>query len=785
MDGQGKSFSKAKEFLTEYTKDGLIPLTNAVTSYKNLAARGYDDKQIQQTLTSLKDAAAFGRQASYSYGEAIQSATEGLKNENSILVDNAGVTKNVAKMWEDYARSVGKTTNQLTQQEKITAEVNGILEETKFQVGDATKYASTFSGRLARLNQAFYTLKDSIGKVIMPIANLFIPVIQVAMDKLISFFNVVQKVMSAFGLKSESISNNASSSFDNLASSATSAADKASKASKKINKTMNYDELNILSKNDKSSPDSSASSGGTSVSNPISNITDTVVEDKVSPQIQKIVDKCTNLLSKLKNISFDKLSKSFSNLYQAISPFTQVIFSGLEWGYTNILVPLAKWTIEDILPNFINIFSSGLKILTSAIEGLQPLWKWCWDNFLKPIASWSGDVISSTISLIADSLRKISSWCSENQGIVDNMVTTLAIFFGLWELTKLMGFIQMSGGIIGAFTGITAAIWSCTGAKIADKMETIAITALYAKDFLVSIVSGTGALIKQGAQWIITTGLKIADTAATVAGTAATWLATAATTAFGVAMTVLTSPITLVILAIAGLVAGIVLLVKNFDTVKEVAGKCWDGIKNVWNSVSSWFNEHVIQPISNFFGGLWNGIQNKASECWSKITGLFSKGGQIFNGIKDGVVNVFKTVVNSLISGINTLIAIPFKTINGMLNKIRSISFLGISPFEGLWKENPLPVPEIPKLAQGGWVEPNKPRTVIVGDNKHEGEIISPESKIYEQNRKAIRDEMQNYKGGLPEVMEWHFYHHYEDGRVIIEKINKQQILDGKITLLT
>lgn len=684
-------------------------------------------------------------------------------------------------MWEDYAKSVGKTTNQLTQQEKITAEVNGILEETKFQTGDAAKYASTFSGKLARLNQAFYTLKDAIGKVIMPIANLFIPVIQAAMDKLISFFNIVQKVMSAFGLKSESISNNASSSFENLATSATSAADKASKASKKINKTMNYDELNILSKNDKNSSDSS----GSSVSNPISSLTDTNVEDKVSPQIQKIVDKCTNLFSKLKNINFDSLLTSLNNLKQAISPFTKVIFSGLEWGYTNILVPLAKWTIEDVLPNFINIFSNGLGILTSAIKGLQPLWNWCWNNFLEPIASWSGEIIGSTISLIADSLEKVSKWCSENQGTVDNMVTTLAVFFGLWELTKLMGFIQMSGGIIGAFTGITAAIWSCTGAKFADKIETIAITALYAKDFLMSVITGTGALIKQGTQWVITTGLKIADTAATVAGTAATWLATAATTAFGVAMTVLTSPITLVILTIAGLVAGIVLLVKNFDTVKEVAGNCIEGIKNVWNSASSWFNDHVIQPISNFFGGLWNGIQNKASECWSKITGLFSRGGQIFNGIKDGIVNVFKTVVNSLISGINTLIKIPFDKVNGMLNKIRNTSFLGVSPFKGLWKENPLPVPKIPQLAQGGWVEPNKPRPVIVGDNKHEGEIISPESKIYEQNRKAIRDEMQNYKGGLPEIMEWHIYHHYEDGRVIIEKINKQQILDGKITLLT
>ncbi len=87
VEGQGRSFSKAKKFINDYISDGLVPLENAVTAYKNLAARGYDDEQIQKTLVALKDAAAFGRQASYSLGDAVTSATEGLKNENSILVN--------------------------------------------------------------------------------------------------------------------------------------------------------------------------------------------------------------------------------------------------------------------------------------------------------------------------------------------------------------------------------------------------------------------------------------------------------------------------------------------------------------------------------------------------------------------------------------------------------------------------------------------------------------------------------------------------------------------------
>ena len=141
VEGQGKSFSRAKSFINDYISDGLVPLENAVTAYKNLAARGYSTEEIEKVMIALKDSAAFGRQSSYTLGEAIQSAAEGLKNENSILVDNAGVTKNVYKMWEDYAKSIGTTVNKLTQQQKIQAEVNGIMEETKFQVGDAAKLA--------------------------------------------------------------------------------------------------------------------------------------------------------------------------------------------------------------------------------------------------------------------------------------------------------------------------------------------------------------------------------------------------------------------------------------------------------------------------------------------------------------------------------------------------------------------------------------------------------------------------------------------------------------------
>lgn len=256
ISGQGKSFSKAKAFINDYISDGLVPLENAVTAYKNLAARGYSTEQIEKTLNALKDAAAFGRQASYSLGDAVSSATEGLKNENSILVDNAGVTKNVAKMWDDYARSIGTTANNLTQEQKIQAEVNGILEETRFQTGDAAKLVNTYSGQLAMLGYNFQQLKVAVGNALIPIAQAVLPGINAIISALTKLAHVFAKVTAMLFGKSTQVK--ATTGVESSAGAAADATDKLAEstagmgeASKKAEKDMKgvqagFDELNIL-----------------------------------------------------------------------------------------------------------------------------------------------------------------------------------------------------------------------------------------------------------------------------------------------------------------------------------------------------------------------------------------------------------------------------------------------------------------------------------------------------------------------------------------------------------
>lgn len=167
-EGTGNSFSKLQQDIQAYTADGLVPAAQAATAFKNLLSRGYTSSQAVDVLNRLKDAASFGRQASLELGEAVASASEGLKNENSILVDNSGITKNVSVMWKEYAESIGKGVDSLTKQEKIQAEYNGIMNETKHQIGDAAKLAQEFSGAQSKNAKATKDMATAFGSALVP-----------------------------------------------------------------------------------------------------------------------------------------------------------------------------------------------------------------------------------------------------------------------------------------------------------------------------------------------------------------------------------------------------------------------------------------------------------------------------------------------------------------------------------------------------------------------------------------------------------------------------------------
>lgn len=165
------------------------------------------------------------------------------------------------------------------------------------------------------------------------------------------------------------------------------------------------------------------------------------------------------------------------------------------------------------------------------------------------------------------------------------------------------------------------------------------------------------------------------------------------------------------------LVAG---LMQGFDLekIKEFFNKVVTNIKDIFRSIPNWFKDTF-------------------SKAWQAVKNVFSTGGKIFDGIKEGIANVFRTVVNGIIGGINKVISVPFKSINNMLNKVRNVDILGVSPFKGFWKQNPLSVPQIPMLAQGAVIPPNAKFTAILGDQRNGRNLEAPEKLI----RQIVREE--------------------------------------------
>ena len=384
VEGQGRSFEKARAFIQDYISDGLVPMTNAVAAYKNLAARGYSDEQIQQVMLALKDSAAFGRQASYSLGEAVTSATEGLKNENSILVDNAGVTKNVAKMWDDYAKSIGTTTNNLTQEQKIQAEVNGILEETRFQTGDAAKVAQSYSGQVSQLTFNFNNLKVAAGNALIPIVQAVLPGLNKLLSSLTDILHMAGQVTAAlFGTqaaKQEKLASTASKAAKQETALAK-ATKKASEAAK--NAALSIDELNIAQSKENNgslNDELSSDSLGNSLADSISAGADEI--DKISPKAREIADKIRGALKTIK----DALSE-FAPLLSGITTGFATAFA-LKWvsgalskmkkigGASSLFLGLKKAITATALSfslagNPIKAMGAGLRVLGDSLTATQ------------------------------------------------------------------------------------------------------------------------------------------------------------------------------------------------------------------------------------------------------------------------------------------------------------------------------------------------------------------------------------------------------------------------------
>lgn len=170
----GIDVMKAEEAARKLAEDGLMPVSDAAAGLKNLLASRFNLDEAIKLMNAFKDSAAFNRQGALAFGEAIVGATEGIKNQNSILVDNAGITKNLSVILKEAGYSQQDLMNVTSDAGVRQALYNGLLKEASTFQGNAAMSAETLTGKVQRIQTAYFNLSAEVGRTLVPVVTKLI-----------------------------------------------------------------------------------------------------------------------------------------------------------------------------------------------------------------------------------------------------------------------------------------------------------------------------------------------------------------------------------------------------------------------------------------------------------------------------------------------------------------------------------------------------------------------------------------------------------------------------------
>lgn len=686
VEGQGRSFQDAEGFLKSYISDGLVPAAEAATAYKNLALRGYDDSQIQSVMVAFKNSAAYGRQASLSMGQAISGATEGLKNENSILVDNAGVTKNVAKMWDDYAKSIGVSSTALTKEQKIQAEVNGILYETRFQMGDAAKMSGTYSGQIAKLEFQFNQFKVAVGDAIIPIITALLPAINALLESLTRAARAAADVSQALFGNAKGQQATAEATKDN-AKAEQQLADATKKAGKEAKGALaSFDELNIL----QTGSDTTDTAAQASVNAPTAAGSLAGGEigkgTTVSGDVLKAVNVLEGIFSGLKDFitqafspSFEAWGTAFASLSEPVAGAVESIWASITTLWDEALAPFAGYLLEDFIPGIVNGFSETFApIFADVMPVAISEFAKDFEFYSNQISRYVNDILKpayegiKTVALgVFDGIKK--AWDEHGASLLEKFQTFKDGIREVWDSlwTKIIK------PVFDSFMAIVTRLWNDHLKPLWDSLM----------DFFGSVgelvLSLWNNVLKPAIDWFIDN----------------VW------------------PKLKRVIDIIGQIIG------------TVIGIIVDNVRGIIKAVTA-----VVDFLVGVFTGDWQ-------KAWNAIK-------DIFIGAWETAKNIFKGIINLIIDGLNLVWMGIYDFVKALVNSIGGIAGALGSLFGQNWYfAMPEKPPLIPHLATGAVIPPRAEFLAVLGDQKSGRNIETPEALMRQIVREELAG-MQTAEAG-------------------------------------
>lgn len=438
MTNMTASMGIAQEQATQLGK-GIALLSNDIASFYNISAES-----------------AF---------EKIQSAMAGMPRplqELGIMVRDSEVKQTA------YAKGIAKTGEELNTQQKALATYLAILERTSNAQGDLARTINSPANQLRMLKTSVVDLGVAIGTMFQPLLTAVLPVLNAIV---IATTRAFRAIASLFGIEFDAGAyadefTDINSGLDSIGDSADSSTKKAKKLAKQL---ATFDEMNTL--NDNSSDSSSSNGSGTAVNLPtidwdslysggFDKVTNKAIEmaDKIYKAFEKLGKKLSNTFKK---IDWSRMTKGLNEVWSALKPFSGRIGAGLEWLYDHVLEPLTIWAMTDLFPAALHAVAGAINLVRAIIDSCAPTFTWLFDNFLQPLAEFTGGIIVSVLQGIGDMLN----WIAAQQPVVElikNIGIAVGVMVVAWEAYQLVA--GVVSGIQIAMTGAMVAGTAATGA---------------------------------------------------------------------------------------------------------------------------------------------------------------------------------------------------------------------------------------------------------------------------------------------------------------------------------
>lgn len=183
----GQDLAAVRRAAEEATQDGILPLSAATASLRDLLTAGLNVQQAAELLQIYKDRAALGRAETVSYEQAVQNLAQAFKTESSELGNASGMSENFSQILKVGAELMGKQVDQLTAAERAQAKYLGTIQLSRAYVGGAATLTDSLAGAQARSETASRKLASALGEALAPAGIVWAELLTVLKERTAGF----------------------------------------------------------------------------------------------------------------------------------------------------------------------------------------------------------------------------------------------------------------------------------------------------------------------------------------------------------------------------------------------------------------------------------------------------------------------------------------------------------------------------------------------------------------------------------------------------------------------